>query len=44
MAGATNPPTGVLPTDTDRNHADMVSYLRWEEALGHKYARKYERG
>jgi len=23
----------------DRNFADMQNYLRWEEALGHKYAR-----
>ena len=32
-----SPPTDVLPTGIDRNYADMVNYLRWEEALGHKY-------
>jgi len=32
------PPTDVVPAGPDRNFADMQNYLRWEEALGHKYA------
>jgi rhodanese-related sulfurtransferase len=39
LTGVMSSPTDVLPTGTDRNHADMVNYLRWEEALGHKYER-----
>ena len=31
-------PTDVVPAGPDRNFADMQHYLRWEEALGHKYA------
>jgi hypothetical protein len=27
-----------LPAGPDRNFADMQNYLRWEEALGDKYA------
>ena len=40
LTGVMSPPTDVLPTGTDRNHADVVNYLRWEEALGHKYVPK----
>ena len=32
------PPVDVVPAGPDRNFADMQNYLRWEEALGHKYA------
>ncbi len=39
LTGVMSPPTDVLPTGTGRNYADMVNYLRWEEALGHKYER-----
>jgi hypothetical protein len=37
LTGAMSPPTDVLPAGTNRNYADMVNYLRWEEALGLKY-------
>ena len=32
-----SPPVDVVPAGTDRSYADMVHYLRWEEALGEKY-------
>jgi hypothetical protein len=28
----------VVLSGPDRNFADMQNYLRWEEALGYKYA------
>ncbi len=39
LSGVMDPPTDVLPTGAGRNYADMVNYLRWEEALGDKYRR-----
>ena len=39
LSGVMTPPTDVVPAGPDRNFADMQNYLRWEEALGHKYAR-----
>ena len=39
LSGVMAPPTDVVPAGPDRNFADMQNYLRWEEALGHKYAR-----
>jgi len=38
LAGVMAPPTDVVLAGPDRNFADMQNYLRWEEALGHKYA------
>ena len=38
LSGVMAPPTDVVPYGPDRNFADMQNYLRWEEALGHKYA------
>jgi rhodanese-related sulfurtransferase len=38
LSGVMMPPTDVVPAGPDRNFADMQNYLRWEEALGHKYA------
>jgi rhodanese-related sulfurtransferase len=38
LAGVMTPPTDVVPSGPDRNFADMQNYLRWEEALGYKYA------
>jgi rhodanese-related sulfurtransferase len=38
LSGVMAPPTDVVPAGPDRNFADMQNYLRWEEALGHKYA------
>lgn len=32
-----NPPTDLVLSGPDRNYADMMNYLRWEEALGEKY-------
>jgi len=37
LSGVMAPPTDVIPAGPDRNFADMQNYLRWEEALGHKY-------
>ena len=37
-SGVMAPPTDVVLSGPDRNFADMQNYLRWEEALGHKYA------
>jgi 3-mercaptopyruvate sulfurtransferase SseA len=39
LSGVMSLPADVLPTGPDRNYADMMNYLRWEEALGQKYAR-----
>ncbi|MCC7369164.1 MAG: sulfurtransferase [Chloroflexi bacterium] len=38
LTGVMDPPDDIVPAGTDRGHADMVEYLRWEEALGKKYA------
>jgi rhodanese-related sulfurtransferase len=38
LAGVMVAPTDVVLAGPDRNFADMQNYLRWEEALGHKYA------
>jgi len=38
LSGVMATPTDVVPAGPDRNFADMQHYLRWEEALGHKYA------
>jgi rhodanese-related sulfurtransferase len=37
LSGVMAAPTDVVPAGPDRNFADMQNYLRWEEALGHKY-------
>ena len=39
LAGVMAAPTDVILSGPDRNFADMQNYLRWEEALGRKYAR-----
>jgi hypothetical protein len=36
LEGVTDPPNDVLPIR--RSYAEMLNYLRWEEALGEKYA------
>ena len=38
LSGVMAPPTDVVPSGPDRNYADMMNYLRWETALGDKYA------
>jgi len=38
LAGVMAPPNDVVLSGPDRNFADMMNYLRWEEALGYKYA------
>lgn len=35
LTGVTDPPNDVLPVR--RSYAEMLNYLRWEEALGEKY-------
>ena len=39
LSGVMAAPADMVPTGPDRNYADMMNYLRWEEALGEKYAR-----
>jgi rhodanese-related sulfurtransferase len=39
LSGVMTPPDDVVPAGTERSPAEMVNYLRWEEALGRKYAR-----
>ncbi|MCE2464848.1 MAG: sulfurtransferase [Dehalococcoidia bacterium] len=39
LSGVMAPPADMVPMGPDRNYADMMNYLRWEEALGEKYAR-----
>lgn len=38
LSGVMGPPTDLVLAGPDRNFADMMNYLRWEEALGYKYA------
>jgi rhodanese-related sulfurtransferase len=38
LSGVMAPPTDMVLSGPDRNFADMQNYLRWEEALGSKYA------
>ena len=38
LSGVLASPNDVLPFGPDRNYADMQHYLRWETALGEKYA------
>ena len=37
LSGVMSAPTDVVLSGPDRNFADMMHYLRWEEALGTKY-------
>ncbi len=37
LAGVMSSPTDVVLSGVDRSFADMVEYLRWEEALGAKH-------
>ena len=37
LSGVMKPPTDVVLSGIDRNYADMINYLRWEEALGDRY-------
>src|SRR5262249_40066361 len=38
LSGVMSPPTDVLAMGTDRNSADAMHYLRWEDELGQQYA------
>jgi rhodanese-related sulfurtransferase len=38
LSGVMRPPTDTVLSGPDRNYADMINYLRWETALGEKYA------
>ena len=38
LSGVMAPPTDVVILGVDRNPAEMMNYLRWETALGEKYA------
>lgn len=38
LSGVMRPPTDTVLSGPDRSFADMVHYLRWETALGEKYA------
>ena len=38
LTGVMSPPTDLVSSGPDRNYADMMNYLRWETALGEKYA------
>lgn len=38
LAGVTRTPADVVFSGPDRTYADMQNYLRWETALGEKYA------
>ena len=37
LTGVMSAPTDMLLSGIDRNYADMMNYLRWEEELGVKY-------
>ena len=38
LSGVMNPPTDMVLSGPDRNYADMMTYLRWETALGEQFA------
>ena len=38
LTGVMYPPSDMVAAGPDRNFADKINYLRWEEELGHKYA------
>jgi rhodanese-related sulfurtransferase len=38
LTGVMASPNDVVLSGPDRSYADMMNYLRWEEALGYKYA------
>ena len=38
LTGVMAPPTDVVILGVDRSPAEMMNYLRWETALGEKYA------
>ena len=38
LSGVMYPPSDMVASGPDRNFADKINYLRWEEELGHKYA------
>ena len=40
LSGVMSSPNDVVLSGPDRNYADMMNYLRWEEALGTKYERR----
>ncbi len=37
LSGVMSPPDDVVYTDIDRNWAETVKVLRWEEDMGKKY-------
>ena len=37
LSGVMSSPNDVVVFGPDRSYADMMNYLRWEEALGKKY-------
>ncbi len=37
LSGVMSPPNDLVASGPDRNYADMITYLRWETALGEKY-------
>ena len=37
LTGIMSPPSDLVLGGVDRGYADMMNYLRWEEALGRKY-------
>lgn len=37
LSGVMTAPNDIVPAGPDRGYADMMNYLRWEEALGVKY-------
>jgi rhodanese-related sulfurtransferase len=39
LSGVMDPPDDLVPAGPERSYADMIEYLRWEEALGVKYVR-----
>ena len=38
LTGVMYPPSDMVASGPDRNFADKINYLRWEEELGRKYA------
>ena len=41
LTGVMYPPSDMVASGPDRNFADKINYLRWEEELGHKYVADY---
>ena len=43
LSGVMEPPDDLVPAGPERSYADMIEYLRWEEALGQEVRARLNR-